>query len=66
MKEKRKKQLEKKAIELIDEYKDDMSKELYDTTIEEVKKEVNKDENIPDEKVEEPKKRRGRKKNSEK
>ena len=66
MKEKRKKQLEKKAIELIDEYKDDMSKELYDATIEEVKKEVNKDENIPDEKVEEPKKRRGRKKNSEK
>lgn len=66
MKEKRKKQLEKKAIDLIDEYKNDMDKELYDATIEEVKKEVNRDENIPKENVEEPKKRRGRKKNSEK
>lgn len=67
MKEKRKKQLEKKAIDLIDEYKNDMDKELYNKTIEEVKKEVNKYENIPTtDNVEEPKKRRGRKKNSEK
>ena len=67
MKEKRKKQIEKKAIDLINEYKDDMDEELYNKTIEEVKKEVNKDENIPTtDNVEEPKKRRGRKKNSEK
>lgn len=67
MKEKRKKQIEKKAIDLINEYKDDMDEELYNKTIEEVKKEVNKYENIPTtDNVEEPKKRRGRKKNSEK
>lgn len=66
MKEKRKKQIEKKAIDLINEYKDDMDEELYNKTIEEVKKEVNKDENIPSDNLEEPKKKRGRKKSSEK
>lgn len=65
LKDKRKKQIEKKAIDLINEYKDDMDKELYEKTIEEVKNELNKDENIPSDKVEETKKRRGRKKNSE-
>ena len=65
IKDKRKKQIEKKAIDLINEYKDDMDKELYEKTIEEVKNELNKDENIPSDKVEETKKRRGRKKNSE-
>ena len=66
MKEKRKKQIEKKAIDLINEYKDDMDEELYNKTIEEVKKEVNKDENIPSDNLEKPKKKRGRKKSSEK
>ena len=68
-KEARKRKIEKKAIGLINEYKNEMDKELYDRTVQEVKREVEQDEDGksgPKQADEAPKKKRGRKKNLEK